>query len=161
MARLGLPPASRRLSTTTAGAALRESFVRDGYVVVPATLDTEEVAIVRETMERSSFLGEYEMSVENGTDGAAGKQTIYNFPARVALVPSSHPYPATVALTWRPPAVAGASAASTRVCCRRACAQGKGTLGALTRSERICGVADDLLGGDGVAHYFNKSGACP
>jgi len=33
---------------------------------------------------------------------------------------------------------------------------GNGTLGALTRSERIAGVADVLLGGGGVHHYFNK-----
>ena len=32
---------------------------------------------------------------------------------------------------------------------------GWGTLGLLTRSERICGVAQTLLGGD-VRHYFNK-----
>ena len=32
---------------------------------------------------------------------------------------------------------------------------GWGTLGLLTRSERICGVAQALLGGP-VRHYFNK-----
>lgn len=52
---------------------------------------------MRETMERSVFLDEFEMSVANGKEGAPGKQTIFNLP-------------------------------------------GKGTLGALTRSERICGL---------------------
>jgi len=102
-------------TTTRSAERLREQFLRDGYIVIPATLDTEEVAIVAETMERSKFLDEYEMSVENDEEGAAGKQTIFNFP-------------------------------------------GKGTLGALTRSEKIAGMADTLLGGDGVLHYFNKVG---
>eukprot|EP00971_Amphidinium_carterae_P134063 2656639-Amphidinium_carterae.1 len=33
---------------------------------------------------------------------------------------------------------------------------GNGAMGALTRSERVVGVADFLLGGGGVHHYFNK-----
>jgi len=91
----------------------RESFLKNGYVVMKGTLDSEEVEIVKETMERSHFLSEYEMKVDSDVPGQPGKQTIFNHP-------------------------------------------GNGTLGDLTRSERIAGVSNFLLGSVGVHHYFNK-----